>query len=380
MGPESVSAERDKQAFAKTIDHVTFRKERYFPTLDGLRAVSILLVITWHVDERRWWYLSGYTGVMIFFVLSGFLIHTLLLREEDRSGKVSLKSFYLRRCFRILPLYFTVLGMYAIMLRLPMLAQQAAGFRAALPYYLTGFNDFAPMAPFNQSWSLGVEEKFYLVWPALGFLVLGVRRAWRMPVMILLAIVPLLLAARGHLGFLPPYAIIMLGCTLGACLDSERVYEALRRFVGTFGFVLVPAIFLLFHVLLGFYPDRSRVLYGYLVIGYTLSTAFLLAWCVMGRSPLHRILGARWIRYIGQRSYGIYLVHLICLSVLQRLLPPVSPARTRLLLLVTAAFSLAVAEILYRLVEHPAISLGRRLQERWLYDRRPQEIASPALK
>src|ERR1700761_6862061 len=95
---------------------LTFKKERYFAALDGARALSILLVITWHVDERRWAYLSGYTGVVIFFVLSGFLIHTLLLREEDRSGTVSLKGFYLRRCFRILPLYFVVIGMYLVML------------------------------------------------------------------------------------------------------------------------------------------------------------------------------------------------------------------------------------------------------------------------
>ncbi|GGG93435.1 acyltransferase family protein [Silvibacterium dinghuense] len=380
MNPERVSVEGKRAAFAETIDSVAFQRERYFPTLDGLRAVSILLVITWHVDQRMWWYLSGYTGVLIFFVLSGFLIHTLLLREEDRSGTVSLKAFYLRRSFRILPLYFTVLAMYGVMLRLPMLARQANAFRAALPYYLTGFNDFAPLAPFNQSWSLGVEEKFYLIWPALGFLVLGAKRKWRLPSMALLAAVPLFVGAHGHLGMFVPYAIIMLGCTLGACLDSARVYGALRRFIGGIGFFLVPAAFLLFHMLLGFYPDRSRILFGYLLIGYTVSTALLLAWCVMGRSLFHRLLGSRWVRYIGQRSYGIYLVHLICLSIMQRLLPPISPLRTRLLFLATAALSLIVAEVLYRWVEHPCIALGRRLQDRWLRNKRPQEIISPALK
>ncbi|MFT4111123.1 acyltransferase family protein [Silvibacterium sp.] len=364
----------------RTIDSIAFQKERYFPTLDGLRAISILLVITWHVDEHRWWYLSGYTGVMIFFVLSGFLIHTLLLREEDRSGTVSLKAFYLRRSFRILPLYFTVLAMYVGMLRLPMLAKQAVAFRAALPYYLTGFNDIAPMAPFNQSWSLGVEEKFYLVWPLLGFVVLAARRAWRIPIMALLAAIPLFMGPLGHLGVLVPYAIIMLGCTLGACLDNEAIYEKFRRFLGGIGFILVPVVFLLFHALLGLHPDRSRPLFGYLLIGYTLSTALVQAWCVMGRSPVHRVLGSKWVRYIGQRSYGIYLVHLICLSVTQRLLPPVSPIKTRLLLLATTVLALAVAEVLYRLVEHPCIALGRRVQERWLHSRRTQEIASPALK
>jgi peptidoglycan/LPS O-acetylase OafA/YrhL len=368
------------QGLLKTTDYAAFRKQRYFPVLDGLRAVSILLVLTWHVDEHRWWYLSGYTGVMIFFVLSGFLIHTLLLREEDASGKVSLKSFYLRRTFRILPLYFVVLGLYVILLRLPSFGRQAAEFRTALPYYLTGFNDFAPLAPFNQSWSLGVEEKFYLVWPFLAFLLLAGRKSWRMPVMILLAAGPLLLAANGHLGALGSYAVIMVGCTLGACLENARVYEPVRRFIGSAGFVLVPVLWLSFHTLLGFYPDRSRHLYGYLLIGYVISVALLLAWGVTSWSLLHRFLASPWLRYIGQRSYGMYLVHLLCLSTLQRILPPTSAVRTWLLLAVTAAFSLAVAEVLYRLVEHPAISMGRRLQERWLHDRRNPEIVSPALK
>lgn len=361
-------------------DYSTFQRERYFPALDGLRAVSILLVLTWHVDEHRWSYLSGYTGVVIFFVLSGFLIHTLLLREEDRTGSVSLKAFYLRRTFRILPLYFLVLGTYLVLLRLPMLARQSKAFYAALPYYLTALNDFAPWAPFNQSWSLGVEEKFYLVWPALAFIVLAPRKHWRLAVMIVLAVVPPILAANGHFGHLPPYSIIMVGCTIAACLDDPGMYAALSRFASGAGYVLTPILFLVFHALLGMYPDRTRPLYGYLLFGYSLSIGLLLVWCVTAGSFVHRILSAKWVRHIGQRSYGMYLVHLICLSFLQRVLRPTSGLRTWLLLLATILMSLAVVEVLYRLVEHPCIAAGRRLQERCLMNRQPQEIASPALK
>jgi peptidoglycan/LPS O-acetylase OafA/YrhL len=76
----------------------------------------------------------------------------------------------------------------------------------------------------------------------------------------------------------------------------------------------------------------------------------------------------------------MYLVHLICLSFLQRVLRPTTGFRTWLLLFATILLSLAVAEVLYRLIEHPCIAAGRRLQERWLHSRKPQEIASPALK
>ena len=365
--------------FVSSTHYAAFRSQRYFPALDGLRAISILLVLTWHVSERQWWYLSGYTGVMIFFVLSGFLIHTLLLREEETEGNVSLKSFYLRRSFRILPLYFTVLAAYIVLAQAPMFRAQAHAFRAALPYYLTGFNDLAPYAPFNQSWSLGVEEKFYLVWPILAFLALGTARFLRMPLMWLLALCPFVAGAFGHLGWLVPYAIIMMGCTLAACLDMEHVYRRLQRFASGFGFVIIPGLCLLFQIMLGLHPDRTRPIYGWLLMGYVFSIALLLLWGVACWSPLHSLLSSRVMRYIGQRSYGIYLVHLLCLSATQRILPPRNTTRTWLLLVMTTAVSLAVAEVLYRLVEHPAISLGRRLQQTWLHDKRRLPIATPAL-
>ena len=83
--------------------HEEYLRERYFRPLDGVRAISILLVLTWHVNSSLWAWLSGWEGPSIFFVISGFLITTLCLREESRDGSVSLTAFYIRRACRILP-------------------------------------------------------------------------------------------------------------------------------------------------------------------------------------------------------------------------------------------------------------------------------------
>ncbi|MEK8109623.1 acyltransferase [Micromonospora sp. M12] len=82
---------------------------RRFPALDGLRAVAAIMVFAFHYGGPSWKWLTGWIGVHLFFVLSGFLITTLLLREEHRYGRVSLRAFYLRRFFRIMPVYLLVL-------------------------------------------------------------------------------------------------------------------------------------------------------------------------------------------------------------------------------------------------------------------------------
>src|SRR5206468_1693138 len=107
---------------------------------------------------------NGRLGVAVFFVLSGYLITTLLLREKDRKGRVSLTSFYQRRAFRILPLYYFVLLLYVGLYIVIGFGDRAADLRHSLPWFLTYMNDFRPgvlhgSTPYQQSWSLGVEEK-----------------------------------------------------------------------------------------------------------------------------------------------------------------------------------------------------------------------------
>ena len=154
-----------------------WRATRYFSGLEGLRAVAALLVVFHHARTHRLWgALEGWNGVTLFFVLSGFLITTLALREEDEHGALRWRAFVIRRGFRILPIYFASLALYAVvMFSVGLGGSHRSVFTHALPWYLSPF----PEVPFftkthivfSLAWSLGIEEKFYLLWPLLAFVV-----------------------------------------------------------------------------------------------------------------------------------------------------------------------------------------------------------------
>src|SRR3712207_525289 len=148
--------------------HQEFRDLRRFPALDGLRGIAALMVVAFHYGGPTLGPLSGWLGVQLFFVLSGFLITTLALREEDRTGRLSFTGFYVRRLFRIVPVYLTVL---VTVLALDVLrGAYEAGVGPNLWWYLTFTVEWLPEpVPFGQAWTLGIEEKFYLVWPLVAF-------------------------------------------------------------------------------------------------------------------------------------------------------------------------------------------------------------------
>src|SRR5262245_1891357 len=97
-----------------TLSHDEYLGVRYFTPLDGVRAIAVLMVVTWHVPASRFHVVNGYRGVTAFFVLSGFLITTLGLREESKTGRLRVSGFLVRRIFRILPLYYFVLFSEAV--------------------------------------------------------------------------------------------------------------------------------------------------------------------------------------------------------------------------------------------------------------------------
>src|SRR5580698_6185027 len=140
------------------------------PSLDGLRAVAVLLVIVFHLELSKtftpvrylWRFDIGYTGVKIFFVLSGFLITTLLLREHARHGKIDWGDFYLRRIFRIFPAYYTYLALAGVAVA----AGWATASRGDFLWAAIFLSDYhkAEWALLH-TWSLAVEEQFYLLWP-----------------------------------------------------------------------------------------------------------------------------------------------------------------------------------------------------------------------
>ncbi|MGN6131243.1 MAG: acyltransferase family protein, partial [Nocardioidaceae bacterium] len=208
------------------MDYGEFRAVRSFDSLQQWRTISVLLVLAYHMQDPLWGALRGYIGVAIFFVISGFLITTLLLREEADRGVASLRGFYIRRAFRILPLYYLALLLFAVPILVAGLGGQVADFKRALPFYLTYQNDLTGSAPFGHSWSLAIEEKFYLLWPAAILLLPLVRRQRLTACLVLLAAS----CAAPLLGSTYParYGPILAGCAVALVLHDERGYRLTR--------------------------------------------------------------------------------------------------------------------------------------------------------
>ncbi len=159
----------------------------YMPSLDGIRALSVLAVIIYHANKM--WLPGGFLGVEVFFVISGYLITLLLLAESEKNGSISLKEFWWRRARRLLPaLWVVVLGVvvFAALFQREMLGTLRGDVIAALLY---GFNWFQiwvgtsyftsfEFVPLRHLWSLAVEEQFYLIWPVVMLIVakFGKRR------------------------------------------------------------------------------------------------------------------------------------------------------------------------------------------------------------
>jgi peptidoglycan/LPS O-acetylase OafA/YrhL len=154
--------------------HRAFLSRSYFPLLDGLRCLSIVAVVWFHAagaTATSGIFSRGEEGVSLFFVISGFLITTILLREQSTTGGISLKRFYLRRTLRIFPLYYALLALYAILVAV-IESHSAAGdqFWRNLPYFLTYTSNWfvtlgADRVIFFFAWSLATEEQFYFFWP-----------------------------------------------------------------------------------------------------------------------------------------------------------------------------------------------------------------------
>jgi peptidoglycan/LPS O-acetylase OafA/YrhL len=283
------------------------------PSLDGLRAVSVTMVLVAHLATRAGLHLRldlGNLGVRVFFVLSGFLITTLLAREHETTGRIGLGAFYLRRTLRIFPPFYALL-----------LAVTAARLAGVLPlpwsdlaHAATYTMNYAPERTWTlgHTWSLAVEEQFYLLWPAV-LILAGFRRGLAVAVLALAA-APLartatyLLwpAARPGLGETFPTACDALaaGCALALVRDRLWASPWYRRALGSPLFLLVPALAL---------AAQAQVVHPlfFCLAGATLvNLAVALIVDRVVRFPggaSGRFLALRPVALVGAASYSIYL-------------------------------------------------------------------------
>jgi peptidoglycan/LPS O-acetylase OafA/YrhL len=369
----AVRSERSEDASAalgsgSTLDFEEFQALRRFPALDGLRAIAILLVFTAHPAYRHFWpALHGPNGVTIFFVLSGFLITTLMLREESRRGYVDLTAFYIRRLCRIYPLYIVVLLLYCLLiLKLGLQPERRVRFLEELPYYSLGLPEhglFVPhvVAPFDGAWSLGIEEKFYLLWPLALVLTASLAHSRRYALLTAIGAASIAAPFVTPYGiFLAPYVQIVFGCLAALLLHGRLTYDRMRL-LGSYPALIALTVGCLNLQFVVPGTGLGRVLYA----PYGAAICLLLMAVVTTRSPWIRWLWSTPMKVTATLSYALYLIHNFGLNFAEKLVPkghglPGSVASTAIGL--TLAYACAYA--LDRAVEKPFIALGHRITGR----------------
>lgn len=344
----------------------------YIPALDGLRALAVLSVMAYHGGLG--WAKGGFLGVDAFFVLSGFLITSLLVKEWRQTGRIALPAFWARRARRLLPALFLLLGgiaLYAWLvappdtldtLRFDALATLA--YVANWHQIVAGQGYFAQQAlpsPLLHTWSLGIEEQFYIVWPLV---VLGMLKWRRSPRALLVLTVAGALASATAMGLLYHPGIdparvyygtdtraqsLLIGAALALIIGSR----APARTIAGRGTLISGAVAGAAGVAWAItaLDGNSSALYRGGFAAVAVAVAAVLAGVVLAPDNLPaRVLSVPPLRYIGRISYGLYLWHWPIFLTFDH-------ARTGLsglsLLGVRVAISFAVAVLSFHLVEMP---------------------------
>src|SRR6185503_1366430 len=305
---------------------------------------------------------TGRRGVILFFAISGFLITTLLLREHDRHGSISLAGFYARRALRIFPLYYGVLAVYTALLLLTRTDAAAAQFFDNLPYFLTyTSNWYARSGIFAFAWSLAAEEQFYCTWPSVIRYARPKRAIWFVVFLLLAALwwsaagtPPLMRSSFVFRVLASVQMAICWGCLLAYLLHHRRGFHLAHVILGHR--LAVPVI-VLATLLTQLVP--VRIAYGHFML------AALVGACVVREdSWLAPVLKWRPIVHIGVVSYGIYMLHGLVFNALDLASPgllggwePHSVSGFAVSMVLTTA----LATLSFRYFEGPFLALKSRL-------------------
>jgi peptidoglycan/LPS O-acetylase OafA/YrhL len=345
----------------------------YQPALDGIRALAVAAVLAYHANMP--WARGGFLGVDAFFVLSGFLITSLLVGEWRRSGKIGLLAFWTRRARRLLPALFLMLlgvAFYAAAFAGPLELGRIRGDALATIAYVANwrpvlagvsyFDQFLAPSPLRHTWSLGIEEQYYLIWPLLLGLLLVVRRV---PLRAVIALTTALMLA----------SVMLMALLFQPGGDPSRVYygtdtRAQSLLVGALLAMTLPRLRPLLSNRNIYWALQSAAIACFVGIGWAWSTTsgnsmllyrggFLLLACgvaivIMGavqpNGLVRRTLALPPLRGLGLISYGVYLWHWPIYLML-------SPGRTGLdtypLFALRVAVTLVVAASSYHIIELP---------------------------
>lgn len=345
---------------------------RYMPGLDGVRAVAVIAIIIYHLNPQ--WLSGGFLGVDTFFVISGYLITSLLLTEYHNTGKIELMSFWLRRVKRLIPaVLFLVMGVIVLsLIFMPTEIQKVRADSIAAIFYVSNwwyimqnvdyFEQFA-VQPLKHLWSLAIEEQFYLVFPIMLLSLLSfIRRLKSIRIIFLILLVISMIAmmvlyvpnenvARVYFGTDTRIQTLLMGVLLALVWPpfqlKAKVNRQMRTMIDTAGVVGLAILFICFK----FVSETNSILYygGFFLISTV--TLLVIASSVHPSGYFAKFLGNKVFTFIGSRSYSLYLWHypiivLIHHQFVQGQIPPLVYVVEILLMVLMAEFS-------YKFIEQP---------------------------
>ncbi|MCM3628588.1 acyltransferase family protein [Paenibacillus glycanilyticus] len=344
-------------------------KKRYMPGIDGLRALSVLAVIAYHLNMK--WAQGGLIGVAIFFVISGYLITDQILIQKQRYGKLDLKDFWIRRARRLLPAMFCMLLFVAIWLLFldpDRLIHLQGDYLSSLFYInnwwlifhqVSYFESFGPPSPIGHLWSLSIEEQFYLIWPLL--LLLTHRRGKLFIFILAAAVASALLMAFLYVPGSDPSRVYygtdtrMFGLLIGAALavvwPSHKLNAAVSK-ASRFSMDIVGAAGLIILIVMMYQMNEyDSSLYEGGFMGLSVLTALVIAVLAHPASMLGKAMGVRPLKWIGVRSYSLYIWHYPVIILTNPSNQASKPGV--LLIMVQIAASFILAALSYKFVEEP---------------------------
>lgn len=334
----------------------------YKPSLDGIRAVCIVFTLCNHIHGAPA-FINGGVGVDVFFALSGFLITYLLVNEETALGRIDLKSFYIRRFFRIAPLYYLTVLLYFLSSHALATYQpghkSTAAFDNSLWWLLTFNKEYQSAAGdpgvFGHAWTLGIEEKFYIVWPLFVHWFGTRRNVLRAGAFSLLVVCVLWCLTSFSELALRGYAGLTFGSVVSIWIHRNQAvaklfFEKRIASVALVGIVLAYAALLRndtvwFNLLIS--------LFGAILVGSL--------WC-NGNQRIGSFLSLAPIAGVGKLTYAIYLTHVLVINVVVLLFRALNiPENFYVVFLAAYAGSILFASALHYLIERPLMRFGKRL-------------------
>ena len=370
--------------------HSSLDQKLYMPGLDGLRAISVLAVIAYHLNLS--WAPGGFLGVGVFFVLSGYLITDQLIAQWQDTQRLDLKNFWMRRLRRLMPGLFLMLGIVSLYLFLfdrSMLISLKGDLLSAVLYFnnwwlifhqVSYFESFGPPSPIGHLWSLAIEEQFYLLWPLI--LALLLRFTSQRSKLVLFTIIGAAASvvamaliydagtdpSRVYYGSDTRAFALLIGAVLAMVWPSRRLPKQLPR-KSRFILDLVGAAGLFGIILIIWRTNEynASLYLGGLAL-FSILTAVVTAVLAHPATLSGQILGCKPLRWIGVRSYSLYLWHFPVIILTS---PAVDTGGLNVgRMVIQLTITLILAAFSYKYVEEPI--------RRGSFARRPERIHIPA--